>query len=67
MEGTLDDIQPQEFSTQKGNTLAVAISLATGQARILGSAEMAREAAEATRRAANKGSEVRVFSSSASS
>jgi hypothetical protein len=61
----MDDVQPQEFSTQKGNTLAVSMSLATGQARVLDSAETVREAAEATRRAADKSSQVRVFSSNA--
>src|SRR3712207_1154428 len=47
------NVQPQEFSTGYGNRMTVAVNLATGQARVLSDAETAREAAEATRRAAD--------------
>jgi hypothetical protein len=58
--------QPQEFSTGYGNRMTVSVNLATGKARVLNDAETAREAAEATRRAADKSNEVVVLASSAS-
>ncbi|HEV3320604.1 MAG TPA: hypothetical protein VG147_00250 [Solirubrobacteraceae bacterium] len=62
---TKDEIQPQEFSTTRGNFLTVLLNLATGQSRILSDAEAARAAADATRRQANRDSGLRMLSSSA--
>jgi hypothetical protein len=56
--------QPQELSTGRGNFLTVLVNLATGQNRILDDAETARAAADATRRQADKSSQLRVLTTS---
>ncbi len=59
------ETQPQELSTARGNFLTVLINLATGQSRVLNDAETARAAADATRRQADKSSDLLVLTSSA--
>jgi hypothetical protein len=59
------ETQPQEHSTARGNFLTVLINLSTGQSRILDDAETARAAADATRRQADKNSDLLVLTSSA--
>jgi len=62
----IDRNQPREFSSGRKNYAVVRASLATGQARVLDSADTAQEAAEATRRAAAKNDDVPILASSAS-
>lgn len=57
---------PREFSSGRKNYAVVRVSLATGQARVLGRADTAQEATDATRRAATKNKDVPIFASSAS-
>jgi len=59
------ETQPREFSTARDNFLTVLIDLAAGQSRILDDAEAARAAADATRRQADKNSDLLVLTSSA--
>jgi len=59
------EAQPQELSTARGNFLMVSINLATGKTRVLDDAEAAHAATDATRRRADKHSDLLVLSSSA--
>ena len=61
---TRHETQPQELSTGRGNCLTVLINLAAGQSHVLDDAEAARAAADATRRQANRSSDLLVLSSS---
>jgi hypothetical protein len=58
-----EEVQPQEFSTGRGNFLTVALDLTRGQSRVLSDAEAARAAAEATRRQARGNADVLMLSS----
>jgi hypothetical protein len=62
---TRQEAQPQELSTARGNFLTVLANFATGQSRVLDDAETTREAAEATRRQADKSNGLLMLSSSA--
>jgi hypothetical protein len=56
--------QQHELSSARGNFLTVLIDLATGQTRTMDDAEAVREAAEATRRQADKSGGLLLLSSS---
>ena len=58
--------RPQASSMARDNFAVVRINLKTGRVKKLDDAETAREAAEATRRAADKSKSVVVFASRAS-
>jgi hypothetical protein len=60
-----NETQPRELSTARGNFLTVLIDLARGQSRILNDSEAARAAADATRRQADRDSDLLVLTSSA--
>lgn len=59
------EAQPLELSTARGNFLTVVIDLAKGQSRVLNDSEAARAAADATRRQADRNSDLLILTSSA--